>query len=393
MLPCREMTEHREQLIERRAAARGHVVDLIHGVGPFGKCSTQVGLHHIADEAEVAAGFAITVDIDGPSGEERRRPTGDDGRIGTVGILPRSEHVEIPQADGGQAVASGEDVGVQLVHVLRHRIRRQRRADHVLDLGQRQAVAIGGTRCRVHEAPRPGVAGCNQHVQETVDVRRIARNRVLDGTRYRPQRGVVQDPVDTLACGTTGRQIADVALDEPVAAPAFRADDRGHLLQVAPVAGGEIVEADHLLVQKQQMLDQVGTDETCAARDKPTPPLCAHLGRQRLTNDGVGRHHGSETPDPHSGRTERSGVGHALHVRHQASRQQLRQEIIDWPLLELLVRDRGDQCAAFRQLLPGTQIHAVLVLRFVSLRDGIVNVDPHPVGFELVDDVHHARVA
>ncbi len=49
-------------------------------------------------------------------------------------------------------------------------------------------------------------------------------------------------------------KIADVALDELEIAPLFRGYQTLHLIQVALVAGGKVVQANHALVEFEQGL-------------------------------------------------------------------------------------------------------------------------------------------
>ena len=170
--------DEREQLGERGPLAERHVVDLVPGrvVGAGGQ---QVGLHHVVDVAEVAGGFSVAVDVDRRALGERGEPQRDHGGVGSVRVLPLPEDVEVAQADGREAVAAREDFGVQLVHVLGHRVGGQRLADAILLLGQGGLVAVGGARSSVDEALRPGVARRHQHVEEAVDVAAVGQNGIF----------------------------------------------------------------------------------------------------------------------------------------------------------------------------------------------------------------------
>jgi hypothetical protein len=42
-----------------------------------------------------------------------------------------------------------------------------------------------------------------------------------------------------------------------------------HFVEIAPMAGSEIVEADHILPEEQQRFEEMGPDETGATRDQP----------------------------------------------------------------------------------------------------------------------------
>ncbi len=58
-------------------------------------------------------------------------------------------------------------------------------------------------------------------------------------------------------------QVADVAFEEREIFPPVRLDRLSDFVQVAPVAGGEIVEADDLPVQRQELFQKVGAYEAC----------------------------------------------------------------------------------------------------------------------------------
>jgi hypothetical protein len=62
-------------------------------------------------------------------------------------------------------------------------------------------------------------------------------------------------------------QVSYVALDEAEVLPLRRGDQGFYFVQVALVAGGEVVEADHALVEFEQGLEQVAPDEAGYACD------------------------------------------------------------------------------------------------------------------------------
>lgn len=135
-------------------------------------------MHGVGHVREVAAGFTITVDVDGLALEQCGRPFGDDGGIGTVGVLAGAKHIEVAQADGVKAVAAGKHAGVKLVDVFGHGVGAQGFADVFFHLGQRGVVAIGAAAGGVGEALYFGVAGGHQHVQEAGDVGFVGGNGV-----------------------------------------------------------------------------------------------------------------------------------------------------------------------------------------------------------------------
>lgn len=64
-------------------------------------------------------------------------------------------------------------------------------------------------------------------------------------------------------------ELANVALDELKVGPLLRGDQALHFVQVALVAGGEVVEADHALVKLEQGFEQVAADEAGHTGDEP----------------------------------------------------------------------------------------------------------------------------
>ncbi len=74
-----------------------------------------------------------------------------------------------------------------------------------------------------------------------------------------------------LACAPAIVEGANVAVDEPEARPLRLAQRRADLVEIALVSGGEVVEADDLLLQGEQCLQEVRADETGDSRDEPPP--------------------------------------------------------------------------------------------------------------------------
>lgn len=72
----------------------------------------------------------------------------DHGGVRTVGILARTEHIEITQAHTAKAISTREHIAVQFIDEFRDGIRRQGFADLVLLLRQVGMIAIRRTgRC------------------------------------------------------------------------------------------------------------------------------------------------------------------------------------------------------------------------------------------------------
>ena len=90
----------------------------------------------------------------------------------------------------------------------------------------------------------------------------MAAQRILHRERHRPERRLMQDEINARTGALARGQVADVTLQELKPRPLRRADERLDLLQVLPLAGREVIQADHPLVQFEQGLQQVRADET-----------------------------------------------------------------------------------------------------------------------------------
>ena len=156
----------------------------------------QVGLHYIVDKAEIAAGFAVAVDIHRFALDHAGDPLRDDGGIGAVRVLARAEDVEVAQAHALQPVGFAKDIGVELVHILGYGIRRQGFADDVFDLGQAGVVAVSAAARGVDKALDFGVSGGNEHVEEARDVGGVGGEGVGHAAGDAAQGGLVQDVVN-----------------------------------------------------------------------------------------------------------------------------------------------------------------------------------------------------
>src|SRR5277367_2488566 len=102
----------------------GYVVDLVHRGGIGSGRREQVRLHGVGDVAEVPAGLAVPIDVDRLIANHRGNPFWNHGRISPLGVLARTENIEISQANRGETVGAREDIGIQLVRELADRIRR-----------------------------------------------------------------------------------------------------------------------------------------------------------------------------------------------------------------------------------------------------------------------------
>ena len=92
--------------------------------------------------------------------------------------------------------------------------------------------------------------------------------------------------VCVLAGAVAVGQVADVALDEVEPPPLQGRHEGLDGVQIAVVAGGKVVQADHVLVELQQGLQQVAAQEAGHAGDEPAAGLRAQLGLQAVVGGG-----------------------------------------------------------------------------------------------------------
>ena len=217
----------------------------------------QVCLYDVVDIAEIAAGFAVAVDIDLFAPDQGLEPLGNDGGIRAVRVLALAKDVEIAQADGWKAVAALKDVCIKLVNIFGYRIGREGMADAILDLGQFLAVAVGGGGGRIDKALRARVARGKNHVEKTVDIAAVGENRVVYRPWHGAKSGLVQHMVNAGAGVFAGFKITDIAFDKDEAGKVVLAHKLANHFEIAAVAGKEIVQANDFLAAFQQPLQQV----------------------------------------------------------------------------------------------------------------------------------------
>ena len=71
-------------------------------------------------------------------------------------------------------------------------------------------------------------------------------------------------------------EVTNVALDESKAASRIRIRRDG-FVEVGAIPGRKVVEADHMLPKTEQLLNEVGSDETGRTGHEPHPPVCDEL--------------------------------------------------------------------------------------------------------------------
>jgi len=172
--------ENLQQLVQGCAFSDGDVVGLVDGFWIGCCCGQEVGLDNVVDVAEVASGFAVAIDADGLTFQDCVDPLGDDGGVGAIGVLARAENVELAQADGLELVGSGKGLGVEFVNGFGGGVWRKDASGFVFHFGGGRIVAINGAAGGKNHSADFGVAGCNQHIDETGDVAVVAGHGLVN---------------------------------------------------------------------------------------------------------------------------------------------------------------------------------------------------------------------
>src|SRR4029077_12265209 len=105
------LADHFVKLVQGGLGADGDVELLSDDRGVLDGGGEEVGLDDVGDVAEIAAGGAVAIDEDGGVFNHRGDPLGNDGGVGAVGVLARTEDVEVTQADALDPVAFAKDIG------------------------------------------------------------------------------------------------------------------------------------------------------------------------------------------------------------------------------------------------------------------------------------------
>ncbi len=98
----------------------------------------------------------------------------------------------------------------------------------------------------------------------------MREQRIGDGAGDRTQRRLVQHDGNAGARLPAKRHVGDVAFQEAVPIPCIFADRGTNFVQIAPISGRKVVEADYMLAEAQQRFDKMGTNESGAAGYQPT---------------------------------------------------------------------------------------------------------------------------
>ena len=149
-----------------------------------------------------------------PPGQHLRNELGNHRRVLALRVLPRSEHVEIAQRHGLEAVRRRKSLAIEFARQLRCRVGRQRRGHQVFTFRRRDLIAVRAARSREHNPPHARFASRIQQVYGPGDACRIRVERPLDASRHRGQGRLVKYDLDSGQSTLDFRAIHKIALDE-----------------------------------------------------------------------------------------------------------------------------------------------------------------------------------
>ncbi len=131
---------------------------------------------------------------------------------------------------------------------------------HVFVLGQGRCVAVGRGRSGKDHALYLGVARRHQHVDRAVDIGAVAAQRVEDGFRDGGNRRLVQDEVHAGAGFVHRVEVGNVGFAE--------VDAVLNVGEIFAFAGGEVVDAAHLLAAGKECARERRSDEAADASNQ-----------------------------------------------------------------------------------------------------------------------------
>ena len=136
IIPAQKLFQISDQLIQCRAFPESRIIHLIHRFRILRRQRQHIHLHHIVNISKITAIFPVPVNhrafMPHQLLHEQRNHCG----IRPERILPASEYIEIAQSDSLHPVRTGKYIRIQLIHILRHSIRRKWASDAFLHFRQ-----------------------------------------------------------------------------------------------------------------------------------------------------------------------------------------------------------------------------------------------------------------
>jgi len=245
-------------------------VDRLPG-GERGPRRQQIGLDHVVHVGEIARLLPVAIDERALPAEDVREEDGNHGRVLGIRRLPRTEHVEVAQGDGLEAVHVVEYPEIFFAGELRHAIGGDRDWALILALGQVSGVAVHRGRAGEDDPPHARRVRGDQQVERARHVHLVGERGIGDRALDRGQGRLVEHELDS-----GHRPLDDLRLPQ-VAREHFQAVARGLELEIPAVAGREVVEDPNAVSVAEEPRGKVRTDESGAACDEDL--LHAYLPR------------------------------------------------------------------------------------------------------------------
>src|SRR5688572_4383646 len=95
---AQRIAQHVVQLVERCTTSRSNIEYAMPIGVQFAGSRENVRLYNVRNPDKVASGLAITVDLTNLATQHRVNPLRNHGGVAAKRILPRAEHVEIPES-------------------------------------------------------------------------------------------------------------------------------------------------------------------------------------------------------------------------------------------------------------------------------------------------------
>jgi len=216
----------------------------------------QVGVDHVVDVREVTALQAVAVDARRLAVQEGLDEAGNDGGIGGIRALPRTEDVEVAQGHALQVEAGSENAAEVLSMDLVGRIGALGVGQHGLVLGEFESIPVGTAGSGIDHPTHSGHLGPEHDVQRPTGVHLEGRQRILDAPGNGGHGALMEDHLHPLA-GPHYR----VAVPQIL----FQNLDSGlQVLQVLTMPRGEVVQDADLVSGFDEGVGEVRSDETGA---------------------------------------------------------------------------------------------------------------------------------
>ena len=221
-------------------------------------------MHHVGHEREIARLQAVAVDHRTLPAEHGRDEQRNDGRVGAVGVLPRSEDVEVADADRLETIGGREGLAIILGGQLGGPVGRDGGRQIGLAFAAGRLVAVGAARSGVNQPPHACPTRGIQQGDRAGDARGIGIQRRFDAARHAGQGRLVEDAVDPFDRLGHGLRIDQIALDE--------LDPIAEGVHVREVARAEVIQHADVISPPDQCLGDMRADESRPAGNQK----CTH---------------------------------------------------------------------------------------------------------------------